>query len=64
VQQSVRVSNLQFLRNRIVYSPQYFTFVRDVVSIPSDDVNSMKLQVETALKFILNTYLRTKEVLR
>ena len=65
VQKSIRLDNLQFLRNRNVYSEEYFRFIRNLVSIETGgDIVMLKIQVEMALKFMLNTYLRTKETLR
>ena len=65
MQKSIRLDNLQFLRNRNVYSEEYFRFIRNLVSIETGgDIVMLKIQVEMALKFMLNTYLRTKETLR
>ncbi|XP_067939467.1 ubiquitin carboxyl-terminal hydrolase 24-like [Watersipora subatra] len=64
VQRSTRTGNLQFLRNRNVYSEQYFSFIRKLVSTEANCAKTIKVQVQVALKFVLNTYLRTKETLR
>lgn len=64
VQRSVRIKNLEFLRNRNVYSKQYFDFIYDLACIKTEDTEVMDILVKTSLKFILNTYLRTKETLR
>lgn len=66
VQRSVRLENLRFLRNRNVFSQQYFDFVFSLstVAASDDDEQTLRLLIEMAIKFILNTYLRTKEMLR
>jgi len=64
VQRCVRLNNLQFLCNRNVYSEQYFLFMRQLAANDTNSPEALKIKVQTATRFILNTYLHTKETLR
>ncbi|XP_064607447.1 ubiquitin carboxyl-terminal hydrolase 24-like isoform X2 [Liolophura sinensis] len=70
IQQVIRSENLTFIRNRDVYSQDYFNFVRNLVDKNSfhtshPQYSSMCVQsVQLGIRFLFNTYLRTKKKLR
>ncbi|XP_013409431.2 ubiquitin carboxyl-terminal hydrolase 24-like [Lingula anatina] len=70
IQQQVKEENLRFMKNRDVYSPEYFRFIRELVMknsyhtehpcFPMMSLESLQLGVQ----FLIHTYLRTKKQLR
>ncbi|KAK2177004.1 hypothetical protein NP493_624g01033 [Ridgeia piscesae] len=70
IQQVVRDKNLRFMKNRDVYDPNYFTFVRKLVSRnmacatePAYEAMCCE-SLQLAIKFLLNTYFHTSSRLR
>lgn len=76
IERSVRKQNIKFMHNRNQFSPEYFHFVRKLVSsnIPSRQQNSDKpnldseplsmLSVQLAARFLFHTGFHTKKTLR
>ncbi|OXB64566.1 hypothetical protein ASZ78_016018 [Callipepla squamata] len=66
----VRDENLKFMKNRDVYSSDYFSFVLSLASLNATKVKHAyypcmaKVSLQLAVQFLFQTYLRTKKKLR
>ncbi|KAK4305331.1 hypothetical protein Pmani_022773 [Petrolisthes manimaculis] len=67
IRASITHDNLTFLKNRDIFSQDYFTFVHQVCSVNLDNsqctnTDSLHIQaVNLGMNFLLNTYLRMKD---
>ncbi|XP_071800380.1 ubiquitin carboxyl-terminal hydrolase 24-like isoform X2 [Asterias amurensis] len=70
IQRVIRDNNLQFLRNRAIYDPDYFTFLYALATCNmsltlSNQYDSLAVtSLQLAFQFLFNTYFRTKKKLR
>uniref|UniRef100_A0A672TVZ8 Ubiquitin carboxyl-terminal hydrolase 24 n=1 Tax=Strigops habroptila TaxID=2489341 RepID=A0A672TVZ8_STRHB len=70
IYQMVRDENLKFMKNRDVYSSDYFSFVLSLASLNATKVKHpyypcmAKVSLQLAVQFLFQTYLRTKKKLR
>uniref|UniRef100_A0A8C3TK63 Ubiquitin carboxyl-terminal hydrolase 24 n=1 Tax=Chelydra serpentina TaxID=8475 RepID=A0A8C3TK63_CHESE len=70
IYQMVRDENLKFMRNRDVYSTDYFSFVLSLASLNATKLKHpyypcmAKVSLQLAVQFLFQTYLRTKKKLR
>uniref|UniRef100_A0A8D0HGX1 Ubiquitin carboxyl-terminal hydrolase 24 n=1 Tax=Sphenodon punctatus TaxID=8508 RepID=A0A8D0HGX1_SPHPU len=70
IYQMVRDENLKFMRNRDVYSSDYFSFVLLLASLNATKLKHpyypcmAKVSLQLAVQFLFQTYLRTKKKLR
>ncbi|GFO40772.1 ubiquitin carboxyl-terminal hydrolase 24, partial [Plakobranchus ocellatus] len=66
IQQVIHAENITFVKNRDIYNPEYFTFVRQLVSCNKShqedaDFEEMCIQsMQLTTRFLFNTYLRTR----
>ncbi|XP_059140581.1 ubiquitin carboxyl-terminal hydrolase 24-like isoform X2 [Physella acuta] len=66
IQQVIHAENITFVKNRDIYNPEYFTFVRQLVSVNKNyadhpDYANMCIQsMQLGIRFLVNTYLRTR----
>lgn len=70
IYQMVRDENLKFMKNRDVYSSDYFSFVLSLASLNATKLKHpyypcmAKVSLQLAIQFLFQTYLRTKKKLR
>ncbi|XP_044286407.1 ubiquitin carboxyl-terminal hydrolase 24 isoform X3 [Varanus komodoensis] len=70
IYQMVRDENLKFMKNRDVYSSDYFSFVLSLASLNATKLkhpyypSMAKVSLQLAVQFLFQTYLRTKKKLR
>ncbi|XP_033116308.1 ubiquitin carboxyl-terminal hydrolase 24-like [Anneissia japonica] len=70
IQKFILDDNLQYMRNRDIFSADYFNFIRSLVSCNSShiylkDYSAMaETSIELVTNFLLNTYFRTKKSFR
>nr|XP_044995148.1 ubiquitin carboxyl-terminal hydrolase 24 isoform X2 [Jaculus jaculus] len=70
IYQMVRDENLKFMKNRDVYSSDYFSFVLSLASLNATKLKHpyypcmAKVSLQLAVQFLFQTYLRTKKKLR
>ncbi|EMP33605.1 Ubiquitin carboxyl-terminal hydrolase 24 [Chelonia mydas] len=70
IYQMVRDENLKFMKNRDVYSTDYFSFVLSLASLNATKLKHpyypcmAKVSLQLAVQFLFQTYLRTKKKLR
>uniref|UniRef100_G3TRF4 Ubiquitin specific peptidase 24 n=1 Tax=Loxodonta africana TaxID=9785 RepID=G3TRF4_LOXAF len=70
IYQMVRDENLKFMKNRDVYSSDYFSFVLSLASLNATKLKHpyypcmAKASLQLAIQFLFQTYLRTKKKLR
>uniref|UniRef100_A0A2C9KAF6 Ubiquitinyl hydrolase 1 n=1 Tax=Biomphalaria glabrata TaxID=6526 RepID=A0A2C9KAF6_BIOGL len=74
IQQMIHAENITFVKNRDIYNPEYFTFIKQLVSIvlksrptqcqtkEDDSDYSVKCIecMQLSIRFLVNTYLRTR----
>ncbi|MGH0142813.1 UNVERIFIED_CONTAM: hypothetical protein FKN15_076647 [Acipenser sinensis] len=70
IYQMVRDENLKFMKNRDVYSNDYFNFTLSLASVNATKLKHpayqamAKVSLQLAIQFLFHTYLRTKKKLR
>ncbi|KAL4237154.1 Ubiquitin carboxyl-terminal hydrolase 24 [Mactra antiquata] len=70
IQRMIHSENLTFVKNRDVYNEEYFRFVKNLVARNSnhtqhnDYCQMCVVSLQLAVKFLFNTYLRTKKKTR
>ncbi|KAJ6662583.1 hypothetical protein lerEdw1_011720 [Lerista edwardsae] len=70
IYQMVRDENLKFMKNRDVYSTDYFSFVLSLASLNATKLkhphypSMARVSLQLAVQFLFQTYLRTKKKLR
>ncbi|BFY99847.1 hypothetical protein BsWGS_02887 [Bradybaena similaris] len=66
IQQVIHAENITFVKNRDIYSPEYFTFIRHLASrnkLYKDDADYEEMCIQSmqlGVWFLFNTYLRTR----
>ncbi|XP_035828590.1 LOW QUALITY PROTEIN: ubiquitin carboxyl-terminal hydrolase 24 [Aplysia californica] len=66
IQQVIHAENITFVKNRDIYNPEYFSFVRQLVSRNKSYTNHPDYEemcihtMQLSTRFLFNTYLRTR----